>query len=281
MENRTPWQKEREFNSDAKEEPSSEAPERGLPGGQWHEPVCGIHAVGSLFHCKPFIVDRLFFDAEFAPMLGEICKFLAKEKKVYRQVEHEELAKIAGTRQHGGVVAIARRRPLELATAKTAAFWAKEGMPLLILDGIGETRDLGGLARVSAYFGIEKFLVAQSMRQVMPSELAYRVARGGLDMVDLRLVENVPAFLKQIGKSYFKIGLDMEGVPLPEYMGICPEGKLDLPVAFVIGNEETGLTKPTADSCDALIGIPGSGAIDRLELATEASLLIQKYLVEA
>ncbi|MDQ8183354.1 RNA methyltransferase [Pelagicoccus sp. SDUM812005] len=254
---------------------------RTAQGDQWLEPVCGVHAVGSLFHCKPFIVERLYFDAELAPMFGEICKFLAGEKKPYNQVEFDELTRQAGTTHHGGVVAIARRRQPEVATTKAAEFWAKEGMPLLILDGVQSPENLGRLARASAYFGVEKFLIAASRKQARPNEVAYRAARGGLDMVDLRLVDNVPSFLKGVRKTHFVIGVDLEGLPLPEHMAICPEEDIDKPVAIVIGNEESGLLDSTKQECAALVGIPGSGAIDRLDVAMEAALLLQKYLVEA
>ena len=260
--------------------PQKVKPISGL-GDQWLEPVCGTHAVGSLFHCKPFIVERLFFEEELAPMFGEICRFLAKERKAYRVVSNEELSKIAGTRHHGGVVAIARRRPLEYGTPKAAEFWAKEGYPMLLLDGIGNTHNLGGLARTAAFYGIEKALIADTRKQARPSESAYRVARGGLDMLDLRLVENIPSFLKGARKSYFVIGLDIEGQPLPDFISICPDEKLEMPVALVIGNEETGLSDATRGECDALVGIPGCGAVDRLNVVAETALLIQKYLVES
>ncbi len=265
----------------AKAEPVKPERIRTPQGEQWLEPVCGVHAVGSLFHCKPFIVERLYFDMELAPMFGEICKFLASEKKPYNQVEFDELTRQAGTRDHGGVVAIVRRRQPELATTKAAEFWAKEGMPLLIVDGVSDAETLGRLARTSAYFGVEKFLIAASRKQARPNEVAYRAARGGLDMVDLRLVENVPSFLKGVRKTHFVIGVDLEGPPLPEHMAICPEEDIDKPVAIVIGNEELGLLDSTKVECAALVGIPGSGAIDRLDVATETALLLQKYLVEA
>lgn len=264
-----------------REERPRKAPVHRLPKEQWLEPVCGLHAVGSLFHCKPFIVERLFFDIENAPMLGEVCKFLAKEKKPYRQVESEELARVAGTRHHGGVVAVARRRQPEQATPATAEFWAKEGMPLIVLDGIANTHNFGGIARTAAYFGVEKLLIADTRKQARPSESAYRVARGGLDMVDLRLVDNLPSFLNAVRKSHFVIGLDIEGAPLPELLAICPEDELDKPVAIVIGNEESGLEESTKSECSVLVGIPGTGAVDRLNVVAETALMIQKYVVES
>lgn len=245
------------------------------------EPVCGFHAVGTVFHMKPLAVERLFFDEELSPMMGELCSFLAKERKPYRQTDGEELAKIAGTRNHGGVVAVVRRRPLEEATTKVLEFWGKESLPLMLLDGVSDPGNLGYLARTAAYFGMEKLVLADTREQAMPSELAYRVSRGGLDMMEVRRVSKVLSFLKDARKTHFVIGLDLEGLPLPDLAAICPDESLDKPVALVIGNEEHGLSEATLKECDAVVCIPGSGALDRLHPAAEAALLVQKYLVEA
>ncbi len=248
---------------------------------EWLEPVCGLHAVGSLFHCKPAAVERLFFDAETAPMLGELCKFLAKERKVYRQVAAAELERIAGTRGHGGVVAVARRRQPELATGADAALWAAEGMPLVILDGVKDPRLLGGIARVAAFYGLERLLLVDSRRQVRPTSAAYRASRGGLEMMEVRLVENVPSFVKGIRESYLTIGLEMEGAALPEYLELCPEEQVGKPVALVLGDEEMGLSEAARAACEHLVGVPGSGALDRLPVEAELALLLQRYVAEA
>jgi RNA methyltransferase, TrmH family len=44
--------------------------------------------------------------------VGPFCRTLARFRKPYRHIDKGELARVAGTMLHGGVVAIARRRPL-------------------------------------------------------------------------------------------------------------------------------------------------------------------------
>lgn len=239
-----------------------------------------MHAVDAVFRYKPFIVERLFFDEPTGKKLGDICKFMASERKLYRQVPWEELVKIGGTKQHGGVVAVTRRRPLEKASAKAAEFWAKEGMPILVMDGVGNPHNFGAVVRSAAYYGLEKVVIADSQRQAGLSEAAFRIARGALEMVDLRLSDNLPVLLKQIRASHFVIGCDPEGQPMPDLLALCPGGEVGKPVAIVLGNEEAGLSEPVARSCQALVSIPGGGAIDRLNVASEACLLLQKYVVE-
>ncbi len=213
-------------------------------------------------------------------MLGDVCKFLAEERKPYRQVSRDELVKIADTRHHGGVVAITRRRPLEKATPKAAAFWAEEGLPLLIMDGVGNAHNFGAIVRAAAYFGVEKVLIADTRRQARPNASAYRIARGGLDMVDLRLVDNMPVFLKSIQKSHILIGSSPQGKPMPDLLSLCSTEDVGKPVAIVIGNEDSGLSETVLEACSEVVAIPGGGAIDCLNVASEAAILLQKYVAD-
>ncbi len=242
--------------------------------------VCGLHAVDAVFRYKPHIVERLFFDDATGKHLGDVCKFLAQERKPYRQVSRDELVRISDSRHHGGVVAITRRRPLEKVTPKAVSFWAKEGLPLLIMDGVANAHNFGAIVRAGAYFGVEKVLVANTSRQARPNASAYRIARGALDMVDLRLVDNMPVFLKTIRQSHFVIGSNPEGKPFPDLLSLCPDQDAGKPVALVLGNEETGLSDAVADACSEVVSIPGGGAIDCLNVASEAALLLQKYVVD-
>jgi len=242
--------------------------------------VCGLPAVQAVFRHKPGIVERLFFDAPTGRKLGDACRFLAQERKPYRQVEPSELEKIAGAKRHGGVVAVTRRRPLERATPKAAAFWAKEGMALVILDGVRQPRHLGALARTTAFFGARKFLLANAPGQALPSDAAYRSARGAMELLDTRLVDDVPDFLKALRASHFVIGCAPSGASLPPLRELRGEGDAGKPVALVFGGEEAGLSPAAARACQALAGPVGEGGIERLDLAAEAAVMLQKYVVE-
>src|SRR5690606_7797262 len=63
-------------------------------------PVCGWKAVAAVFARRPECVRRLFFDPETGRRAGEFSRYLAKSRRIYRQVEPEELAKVAGTVHH-------------------------------------------------------------------------------------------------------------------------------------------------------------------------------------
>src|SRR4051812_18035035 len=59
--------------------------------------ITGLPAVKALFERNPRLVERLFFDERNAAAVNEYCGLLAKARKPYRQVDADELARVAGT----------------------------------------------------------------------------------------------------------------------------------------------------------------------------------------
>src|SRR5437763_5691051 len=91
--------------------------------------VCGVAAVKALFARQPGRVERLFFEERLSGELISARQALARGRKPYRKVEAAEVAKIAGTVHHGGVVAIARPQRIEALDPAAAAGWARDGQP--------------------------------------------------------------------------------------------------------------------------------------------------------
>ena len=74
--------------------------------------IAGLAAVTALFAAAPRRVQRLFFDERVKAAVAPFTAELARARKPYRAVPAEELARIAGTPMHGGVVAFAEPRPV-------------------------------------------------------------------------------------------------------------------------------------------------------------------------
>ena len=130
--------------------------------------VCGWQAVSMLFARHPAEVRRLFFDAATGKRAGELCSQLAGQKKVYRQVEAVELEKIAGTKLHGGIVAIIGERPLNKVTREVLAAWGQTKAPLLLLDRVSNANNVGAIVRTAAFFGVQSIIVPDHPAQALP-----------------------------------------------------------------------------------------------------------------
>ena len=216
--------------------------------------ICGLPAVAALFATAPNRVERLYFEAETGGRAGAFCKALALARKPYNQVPSEELTRIAGTPMHGGIVALAVPKTLPVlgrANAIASAMaWARAGDHLLVLDGVSNPHNLGAIARTAAFFGVPRVLLADDPRQALPSDAAYRVARGGLEHIELYLTRDIAAVLQALSPNYAVVGAALgKGRPPEAFAGGSR------PLALVMGNEQDGLGPETMAACDAIVTI--------------------------
>ncbi len=231
--------------------------------------VAGLPAVQALFATSPARVERLFFVGELRRDVSDFCGILSRARKPYRQVGPEELAKVAGTVLHGGVVALARPRAVRILEANEAPHWAKDGKLLLLLDGVGNPHNLGAIARTAAFFGLPRLVLSDHPGQALPSDASYRVAEGGLDHLEVYRSQDFVRDLDRLRTSYLVIGAAAEGGRSLAYLGASKK-----PFALVLGNEEDGFPPATARACEALVTIAGSGAVQSLNVAATAAVLI-------
>lgn len=232
--------------------------------------VAGLPAVAALFKRSPERVLRFFYEDRLVPQVGEFCSAMAKLRRPYRLVDADELSKIAGTVRHGGVVAVAEPRPalpLDLAEVKA---WAEARQPLVVVDGIGNSHNLGAIARTLAFFGFRRLVVSDHPGQASLSDSAYRVAEGGLDLLDVYRVSGLPGVLRRL-KPYYRIvgtALTRHGAPLETLHNDDPR-----PVLLVLGNEETGLAPATLEACETVVTIRGAGELQSLNVSAATAIL--------
>jgi len=232
--------------------------------------VAGLPAVKALFATAPGRVERLFFDARLKSQVGDFCAELGRARKSYRMVEGDELERVAGAVMHGGVVAWAQPKPVPSLDPDKVKDWARDGEPLLLLDGIGNPHNLGAIARTAAFFGLPRIVLSDHPAQAGPSDASYRVAEGGLEYVELYRATGFAQTLQRLRRSYRVVGTAAEnGQPVEELR------RSDRPLAVVLGNEEHGLSKATLQACDGIVTLAGSGFVQSLNVAATAAILIQ------
>jgi TrmH RNA methyltransferase len=233
--------------------------------------ICGLAAVRARFARDAASIQRLFFDYATGRKVGVMCKALAAAKKVYRCVEPPELEKIAGTLHHGGIVAVVAAPTIGSVSEVDIQRWAAKQTPLLILDRIGNPHNLGAIARSAGFFGLTHIIVPQNPQAALPSDAAFRVAEGGLEAVEISRVSDLAAFLRALGKAgYEVVGAATRG-GRPEVVGDRAAAK---PIALVLGNEEQGIAPDVASACTQLVTIPGSGAVESLNVSVAAAVLV-------
>jgi TrmH RNA methyltransferase len=252
--------------------------------------VAGANAVRALFTRAPERVERLFFARGAKESVTGYCRVLAKARKIFREVPEEELARIAGTPMHGGIVAVARPKPLGAFDPDEAARRAAAAPLLPILHGIGNPHNLGAIARTAAFFGLPRMVLTDHPAQAGLSDAALRVAEGGFEALDVFRATDLAGTLARLKAGYRVLGAAPGRAgesprapniaPLPG-RGVSPERiARDRPIALVFGNEETGLDAATLAACDEAVAIPGAnsieggGGVQSLNVSVAAGILL-------
>ncbi|MFM8444465.1 MAG: TrmH family RNA methyltransferase [Methylococcus sp.] len=231
--------------------------------------VAGLAAVSALFRHGPERVVRLFYEDRRVADVGEFCARMAELRRPYRCVGGDELARIAGTLQHGGVVAAAKPKAERLLSVSEMKRRANAGATWFVLDGIGNPHNLGAIARSLAFFGFNSLVLSDHPRQAGLSDAAYRTAEGGLDCLEIFRVKTFSYWLRLIKPEYQVIGtaLNRQGAPIEKTL------RDERPKVIILGNEETGLSPAILSVCDTLLTLPGSGKVQSLNVSATAAIL--------
>lgn len=134
------------------------------------------------------------------------------------------------------------------------------GVPLVVaLDGITDPRNLGAIVRSVAAFGGHG-VVVPARRSVGMTASAWKTSAGAAARIPVAQASNLTTALKDYRKAgFFVIGLDMDGdVELPG-LELSTE-----PLVVVVGSEGKGLSRLVRETCDQIVSIPMSSAVESL-----------------
>ena len=160
--------------------------------------------------------------------------------------------------------------PYEYADPKDLIDPESPGIPLVVaLDGITDPRNLGAIVRSIAAFGGHGVVVPER-RSVGMTASAWKTSAGAAARIPVAKASNLTRTLEDFKKAgFFVLGLDMDGdVELPD-LALASE-----PLVVVTGSEGKGLSRLVRETCDQIVAIPMSSAVESLNagLATGVAL---------
>jgi 23S rRNA (guanosine2251-2'-O)-methyltransferase len=137
---------------------------------------------------------------------------------------------------------------------------AAPGTPLVVaLDGITDPRNLGAVIRSVAAFGGHGVVVPER-RSVGMTASAWKTSAGAAARVPVAMAPNLVRALEEFRKAgFFVLGLDMDGDVLLPDLELATE-----PIVIVTGSEGKGLSRLVRETCDQVVSIPMSSAVESL-----------------
>lgn len=139
---------------------------------------------------------------------------------------------------------------------------------LLILDSIQDTHNYGAILRSAECSGVDGVIVTKHNSAPL-NETVVKTSAGAVEYSKICQVNNLAQTMDLLKKEgYWIFGSSLEGGK--EYTMF----DYKQPVALVMGNEEKGIRKLTADKCDNLIYIPMQGKIQSLNVSVATGVLL-------
>jgi len=230
-----------------------------------------MNAVRAVFASRPTAIRKLYLASARIPQLQPLLKWCVANRIGYRVVDDEdELRRLAASTHHEGVVADVLRDPPQALSAWLQAL--PEGpCCALWLDGVGNPHNLGAILRSAAHFGVSALLLPKDATLSL-SGAAARVAEGGAEAVPLVRLEDDAASATLLRDAGFTLaatvvrdGENLFATRLPQRL------------VFVIGAEGEGMSDAMAATSDLRLSIPGSGAVESLNVAAATAVLLAAW----
>lgn len=229
----------------------------------------GVNAIDAVFKHRPGDIRKLWLApgrvARFKPLLA----WCARQRIGYRVVEDADLQKLAASSHHEGVVADVARAAVPAFTAWLHALPAGPACALW-LDGVGNPHNLGAILRSCAHFGVAGVLVPGGGPAL--SGAAARVAEGGAEHVPLVPLGDADSGMAALQAAGFELvatvvdgGDDVFAMPLPPR------------TVLVMGAEGEGMDRTLAARCTRRVSIPGTGAVESLNVAAATAVLLAQW----
>lgn len=261
----SPWDKARAKTTDLSATPSSHP-----PSNPSELRLYGFNAVQAAFARRPDALRKLYLSEARVHELKSMLKWCATHRIGYRVVSEDDLRKLAASTHHEGVVAdMLREAPMSLDDWLAAL---PEGpVCALWLDGVGNPHNLGAILRSAAHFGVAGLLVpARSDLQL--SGAAARVAEGGAEAVPWVRMGDAASDIDALHRAGFKLAATLVDGGDDVFASALPARLI-----YVMGAEQSGMDREFAASCDSRVSIPGSGAVESLNVASATAVLLAAW----
>lgn len=230
----------------------------------------GLNAVLAVFEKRKADITRIYVTQDQLKALGNVLKWCAQNKKAYHVVAEHDLEKITEAQHHEGVCFYAREKK-ELALHEIAKDIFDRSECIVFLDGVDNPHNVGAIVRTCVNFGVRYFILNKSSAIHFTGSTA-RVAEGACEwaqVIRLGSDTDLKLFARQFGFKVYGTS-SHQGTDLFT-------GKIDNRSILILGNEHKGMRSALSRLCDGMLKIPGTGAVESLNVATAAALFAAEH----
>lgn len=230
----------------------------------------GIHAVKEALEAQRPIDRIAIAKGRQDTRIEEIVQLARKNSIPVRFEDRNQLDRLANSKDHQGVVALAAARAAAtLDDILTTASQARGQIGLIILlDGIEDPHNLGAIVRTALAAGAYGVVIPERRAAGLTDTVA-RTSAGALAHLPVVKVTNLARAMEELKQAgYWLVGLDERADKT------YTEVDYTSPVGIVLGSEGQGLHELTRKRCDFVVSLPTTGPVKSLNASVAAGIVL-------
>ncbi|MGZ3419771.1 MAG: TrmH family RNA methyltransferase [Polyangiales bacterium] len=189
-----------------------------------------------------------------------------------QETPDRELERLAQNKNHEGLVLETRARKW-LSPGDLADLLVKKKGVAVALDRVRNPYNVGAILRSAAFFGVDAALLGPIAPHPALAPDAVRVAEGGIEHLAMARTTDLADTLSRLRQRGVRV-VGADGAAKENAIG----HDFRRPTVLVMGNEREGLGDRVRAQCDAIVAIPGSGAVESLNVAVAAGVLVSELV---
>jgi 23S rRNA (guanosine2251-2'-O)-methyltransferase len=218
-------------------------------------------------------LDRIYLQSTGSREVHEVLKKLALQHRI--PINYVPVEKLNGFNigNHEGCVAlISKVQYHELQSIISWVIERGEVPLLLILDGITDIRNIGGIARTAFCTGVQALIIPDKGVGAL-NEDAILTSAGALEKI---AVCRVNSLMKAVDE------LHLNGIKVAASEMTAQKALFDLdfrePLAIVMGGEERGIHPALLRICDEAFKIPMHGGFESLNVSVATGMILYEAM---
>jgi len=234
----------------------------------------GIHAVREALEAGNTFDRIVIAKGRQDSRIEEIVQLARQRSIPIRFEDRAQLDRLANSRDHQGVIAVAAARApatLEDILAAANASNGQRGL-VILLDGVEDPHNLGAIIRTALAAGAHGIVIPERRAAGLTDTVA-RASAGALAHLPIAKVTNLARTMEELKEAgYWLVGLDEDADKT------YTEVDYSSPTGIVMGGEGNGLHELTRKRCDFVVSLPTTGPVKSLNVSVATGVVLFEAL---
>lgn len=234
--------------------------------------IFGFHALVNALQLKPETIDRIYLQkGRDDERLQQIIE-LAKQHKITLERLPKKNMDDNWPGNHQGMVAMMQRDIVYHESDLAQLISAAKKPLILILDEVQDPHNFGACLRSANGFGVTAVICPKDRASPITATVR-KVASGAVEATPVIFVTNLARTMRELQQQ----GIWIVGTS-DQASSTLREIDLSGAIAIVMGNEQSGMRRLTAEHCDFLAKIPLFGTVSSLNVSVATGICLYEAI---